>query len=116
MHCEEVGMQITIHVTGPVTVHSGLSDEDRDFIRESLTMLLKGQSTMSLELDNLTREVSETNDVIQSAIVLIQGLKAALDAAGTDPVALAALSASLDSQQQALAAAIAANTPAAPVV
>lgn len=67
---------------------------------------------MSAQLDTLVTEVSETNTVIDSAITLLQGLKAALDAAGTDPAKLAELSASLDAKQQELAAAIAANTPA----
>jgi hypothetical protein len=76
-----------------------------------LKTILRKVNTMSAELDRLTAEVAETNTVIGSAIVLIQGLKAALDAAiaSGDPAALTALSDSLDSQQQALAAAVAAN-------
>lgn len=69
---------------------------------------------MSAQLDTLVTEVAETNTVIDSAITLLQGLKSALDAAGTDPAKLAELSASLDSKQQELAAAIQANTPAQP--
>jgi len=68
---------------------------------------------MSIELDRLTAEVADTATVIDSAITLIQGLRDALVAAGTDPVALNALADSLDSQQAALAAAIVAGTPAA---
>ena len=78
-----------------------------------LRELLKGQLTMSKELDRLTAEVADTATVIDSAIVLIQGLHDQLVAAGTDPVALNALADSLDSQQAALAAAIVAGTPAA---
>lgn len=69
---------------------------------------------MSAELDNLTTEVTNATTVEQSAITLIQGLKASLDAAGTDPVKLKALSDSLAASDANLAAAIAANTPAAP--
>lgn len=61
------------------------------------------------ELDDLTAEVNDTDGVIQSAIVLIQGLAAKISAAGTDPVALKALTDSLNSNKSALAAAIAAN-------
>lgn len=68
---------------------------------------------MAGELDTLTTDVANGATVEQSAIVLLQGLKAALDAAGTDPAKLAALSASLESSNQALADAIVANTPAA---
>lgn len=63
-------------------------------------------------LDELTAEVEENSTVIGSAVALIQGLKEKLDAAGTDPVKLKALSDQLDSNSKALAAAVAANTPA----
>ena len=66
---------------------------------------------MANELADLTTQVTETNTVIDSAVVLIQGLKAKLDAAGTNPVALKALSDSLNTSEQALAAAVVANTP-----
>lgn len=69
---------------------------------------------MSAELDALTAQVSANTDVIESALSLIQGLKAALDAAGTDPAKLKALSDSLASEDQKLADAVAANTPAEP--
>lgn len=62
-------------------------------------------------LDELTAEVEENSTVIGSAVALIQGLKEKLDAAGTDPIKLKALSDQLDSNSKALAAAVAANTP-----
>lgn len=64
------------------------------------------------DLTKLQEEVQENGTVIGSAITLLNGLKAQLDAAGTDPEALKALSDQLDSQSNALAAAVAANTPA----
>jgi hypothetical protein len=66
---------------------------------------------MSAELDNLTTEVSEATSVMTSAIVLLEGLHDALIAAGTDPVKLAELAASLDSKTNELASAVVANTP-----
>lgn len=51
-------------------------------------------------LSDLQADVAAEDTVIDSTMTLLKGLKAALDAAGTDPVALAA--------------AVAANTPAAP--
>lgn len=69
---------------------------------------------MSNALDALILEVAETKTAIASAIALIQGLKAKLDAAGTNETKLAELSAELDLQQVALANAILAGTPAAP--
>jgi hypothetical protein len=65
-------------------------------------------------LDTLESEVAETKTVVQSAIVLIKGIKSALDeaiAAGSVE-ALTRLSAELDSSTNELAAAISENTPA----
>lgn len=73
----------------------------------------KGKVVMA-DLTKLTADVAAEVTVDESAIALLQGLKAQLDAAGTDPVALAALSQSLEDEQAKLAAAVVANTPAAP--
>lgn len=67
---------------------------------------------MANELDDLKTSVAKNTTVIGSAITLLKGLKDKLDAAGTDPVALKALSAELGAQDTALADAITANTPA----
>ncbi len=96
-----------------VYVHSSQESALLTEISNKLSKLLKKQETMSQELDDLTARVAANGDVQQSAITLLQGLKAALDAAGTDPAALKALSESLGAQDQALADAIVANTPAA---
>ncbi len=69
---------------------------------------------MSQELDDLTAEVTRNTSVEKSALALIQGLAAKLAAAGTDPVKLAQLRASLVANDNELSAAVAANTPAAP--
>lgn len=67
-------------------------------------------------LADLQTKVTNNTTVISSALTLIQGLKAQLDAAiaSNDPAALQALSDQLDSADSSLAAAVAANTPAAP--
>jgi len=74
-------------------------------------------------LDPLTAEVTETVGVIQSAITLINGIAGriqdAVDAAlaanpGVDLAALETLRTDLDASSSALAAAVAANTPADP--
>lgn len=64
-------------------------------------------------LDDLTANVTANTNAVQSAITLLQNLKAQLDAAGTDPVKLQALSDALGKNDSDLAAAVAANTPAA---
>lgn len=73
------------------------------------------------ELDRLTLEVTEITTVTDSAIALINGLAATvqqvkdeLAATGVTNDTLNALSDSLNTQGDALAAAVAANTPAAP--
>lgn len=66
---------------------------------------------MAKELDELTTEVSETKTVIDSAIVLIKGIKAKLDEAGTDATKLKALSDDLGSKTDELASAVSENTP-----
>jgi hypothetical protein len=65
------------------------------------------------ELDDLKVQVAATRTVAQSAITLINGIADRITAAGVDPQALADLTASLKSDDDALAAAVSANTPAA---
>lgn len=65
------------------------------------------------DIAGLTATVARSVTVEASAVALIQGFAAQLAAAGTDPVALAALKTQLDTGADALAAAVAANTPAA---
>lgn len=67
------------------------------------------------DLSQLQAEVANNTSVEASAVALLGGLKAALDAAGTDPVALAAIRQQLADNDGALAAAVTANTPAADV-
>ncbi len=71
---------------------------------------------MSNELDTLTAQVAANTDVEQSALLLLNQLHDLLVAAGTDPVKLADLTTQLATSKDALAAAILANTPAAPGV
>ena len=75
---------------------------------------------MSAQLDALATQVTETNTVIGSAITLISGIAAELTAikaelanVGVDNARLNDLTTSLDTSEQALAAAVTANTPAA---
>jgi hypothetical protein len=65
------------------------------------------------DLAALTTQVTANTDAEASAIQLITNIAAALKAAGTDPVAIAALATQLETSRAALAAAVVANTPAA---
>ena len=72
------------------------------------------QGAIMAELDDLTAQVAANKTVIDSALILINGIADRIKAAGTDPAALAELTASLKSEDDALAAAVTANTPAPP--
>jgi peptidoglycan hydrolase CwlO-like protein len=67
---------------------------------------------MATELENLRAQVQSNHDVIQSAILLINGIADRVKAAQSDPGALQSLADDLASQDADLAKAIAANTPA----
>lgn len=82
-------------------------------LEDKLTILSKGITHMSNEVDNLTAQVKANSDVIDSAVTLISGIADRIAAAGTDPVKLKALSDELKNKDDTLAAAVVANTPAA---
>ena len=67
---------------------------------------------MAQDISQLETEVSEEVTIMASAEKLITGLAERLRDAGVDPAKLAKLQADLDTSGNALAAAIAANTPA----
>lgn len=80
-----------------------------------LQAILDLKVTIMSALSDLQAEVAQNSSVVDSAITLLQGLKAKLDEAiaSGDPAALTALSAELDAKTNALAAAVQENTPAA---
>jgi hypothetical protein len=81
-------------------------------IEAALARLEQGGIRMAGILDGLTAEVARNTSVEQSALTLIQGLAQQLKDAGTDPARLAALQTQLQANDDALAAAVAANTAA----
>lgn len=83
-------------------------------IHEQLHQLLKGQAKIMTELETLKAKVAESVTVQKSAVILLDGIKAKLDAAiaSGDPAALAQLSADLGTETADLAAAVSRNTPA----
>lgn len=78
--------------------------------------LRKDMSTSAQALAALQAQVAQNTNIEASAVTLIEGLAAQIAAAGTDPVALAALTSSLNASATSLAAAITANTPPVPPV
>jgi len=85
------------------------ANEKLDRILAALTELTKETKQMSKELDDLEAQVAATEGVEQSAIVLIQGLAAAVLAAKDDPVKIATITARYQASAASLAAAVAAN-------
>lgn len=65
-------------------------------------------------LDTLTADVAALTTVDQSAITLINGLAQQIKNAGTDPVALKALTDQIEANTASLSAAVTANTTAPP--
>ena len=63
-------------------------------------------------LDALTAQVTANTEVEASAVILINGLAAKLLEFANDPAAITALATQLQASADALAAAVAANTPA----
>lgn len=85
-------------------------------IKNDLSILLAKVNQIMTILDDLKGQVARNTTVTQSAVTLLQGLKQKLDdaIASGDPAQLQALSDQLGKDDQALADAITANTPAAP--
>ena len=81
--------------------------------RATLLAELKAQgASMTTQLQTLTDQVTANNTLIGSAVTLIGGLAAQIQASINDPVALQALADSLKQNDDTLAAALLANTPA----
>lgn len=68
-----------------------------------------------IDLTALTAEVERNSTVDGSATALIEGLVAQIEASKNDPAAIQAIVDTFRVQNDKLAAAVAANTPGAPV-
>jgi len=84
--------------------HDGQVDHRLDQIIELIHQVLIKEDQMANELADLQAKVAAEDTVIDSAIVLLQGIKAALAALSTD----------IGAKTQALSDAVVANTPATP--
>ena len=98
--------------------HSRLSRRDTQSLRAVLYDVLAQLETIMSALDDLKAQVAATVTVEQSAVTLIQGIAAQLEAAlansaSPDP-AIADLTAQLKTGADALAAAVAANPDPVP--
>lgn len=100
------------HITHAIGLLGNI-DNKLDLIINNIN---RGIKHMSVEFDNLTTQVKANSEVLDSAIVLINGIADRITAAGVDPVKLNALTTELKAKDEALAAAVAANTVASPPV
>lgn len=85
-----------------------------DTILRRVGEILLTEDTMSVELDNLEKQVRQNSDLETSAVTLIKGLADQLAAAKDDPTKIVALTNELKTKADALAAAITANTTPPP--
>lgn len=104
-------MRIDIHhhYSGFESVEALLTETNR-----LLAQLTEQGTTIMADLSRLTQEVTENNDAIQSAISLLGNLSQMIRDLEPTAEAITALADQLDSQSNALAGAVVANTPAAP--
>jgi hypothetical protein len=87
-----------------------------DRIEAALLGLQSQGAQLMADLSVLTAEVERNTAVDESAIALLTGLAAQIEALKTDPVALQSLADTMRGSSDALAAAVVANTPVAPPV
>lgn len=88
--------------------HHGLSD------RDLLIHILQNQKLIMSQLTDLQSAVAAEDQVIASAVTLINGLAAEIAALPADQAAIDALAADVKARSADLAAAVASGTPAAP--
>jgi hypothetical protein len=99
------------HFFHPHEIERFLRELDHNY-NKKLDTIIKRLKQMSKELDDLTARVHANSDVLDSAVALINGIAARIEAAGVDPVKLQALTEELQKKDDELAAAVVANTPA----
>jgi hypothetical protein len=97
----------THHIDNPLDGASPLDIE----MYHMLAHIIANQEKIMAAIDDLATAVTAEDTVIDSAVVLLNGIPALLAAAGTDPAKLTALQADITAKTTTLAAAVLANTP-----
>lgn len=101
-------------------IHIHLHDEGDSVVLKELkklsSLITKNQNTVMADLKTITDAVEKETTVDASIITLLTQISDELKAAGTDQTALDALAQKINDNADAIAAAVTANTPAAPVV
>lgn len=83
-----------------------------DALRLAADLINERVRAMSVELDNLREQVRNLTTVTSSVVTFIHGLAEQIEQLKTDPVALQQLADEVKGSADAIAAAIAENTPA----
>jgi hypothetical protein len=90
-------------------------------INEKLDLIIKNQTIekgarnkMAVTLDDILANAKDETTVDNSIIALLNSISAQLTAAGQDPAKLQAVNDLITANKAAIAAAVVANTPAAP--
>jgi len=111
-------LHIHVHIDGDSRIEEVLTElkSQSKNLEAFFNHLTKQEKLLMTDLTALTDAVTQDTDVVNSAITLITGLAAEIQAAGTDPVALQSIVDQLNTNNTQLAAAVTANTPAAPPV
>lgn len=102
-----------IHVWNPLGAILECLQEaakERHEISCKIDQLLEGNKKIMADLTQLTADVAQLESVDESAIALITGLAQEIKDAGTDPVALKALTDRMEAESTKLAGAVTANT------
>lgn len=90
--------------------------EQNDLILHRLNLILLKEKTIMANLDSLTVALTAETNAVEAAVTLIVSLAEQIKAVSNDQAAVDALADQFTAQAKALADAVAANTPAAPVV
>lgn len=96
------------------SLFQGMILDKLDYIISELKLISHKESVMAGELDQLRQDVAKQKEVVAGVVTLLQGLKKQLDdaiAAG-DMEAVKAIAADIEANNQTLADAVVANTPA----
>jgi uncharacterized coiled-coil protein SlyX len=97
----------------PIELDDELKAVLRDILQRTINIEGKLMSIQAV-LEELAAKVAEQGTVVESAIVLMDGLTVALRDFSGDPAKITALLDQIEAQRNALAEAIVRNTPAAP--
>lgn len=92
----------------------GMVGSSLRLIIDRLNHLAKEIKQMQTAIDRLKASVTRNTEVVAGVVTLIEGLAKQIRDAADDPVELNAIADQMDSSAEALAKAVADNTPAAP--